>query len=139
MKITKAGICAWFRASLASSLSNCIAITETDEMQYAAEAAHAPSDGYDFATAAGGWAGHEPSTRDGLICAAVLTTAPTGSQILSCETSQGMTAFTRALPQGPLYRHAEESEDTNPQGDKNCFNHNSQLAASMPPEQSGRP
>jgi len=92
-------------------------------LQYAAEAARAPSDGYDFATAAGGRAGHEPSARDGLICAAVLTTAPMGSQILSCETSQGMTAFTRALPQGPLYRHAKESEDANPQGDKNCFDH----------------
>jgi hypothetical protein len=36
-----------------------------------------------------------------------------------------MTAFTRALPQGSLYRHTKESEDANPQGDKNYFDHNS--------------
>jgi hypothetical protein len=55
----------------------------------------------------------------------MMTMAPTGSEILSCEASQGMTAFTRALPQGSLYRHAKKSEDADPQGDKNCFNHNS--------------
>jgi hypothetical protein len=42
MKTTKVGICAWFLASLLSSLSNCIAITKTDGMQYAAETARAP-------------------------------------------------------------------------------------------------
>jgi hypothetical protein len=79
------------------------------------------------------------STRHGLICAAMLTTAPTGSPILPCETSQGMTAFTRALPQGSLYRHAQEGEDANPQSDKNCFNHNYELAAVMPPGRCGAP
>jgi hypothetical protein len=80
---------------------------------------------FDFVTAADGWAGHEPSTRDGLICGGRLTMAPTGSKILSCETPQGANLMMTALPQGALYRHAEESEDANPQGDKNCFDHNS--------------
>jgi hypothetical protein len=29
-----------------------------------------------------------------------------------------------ALPQGPRHRHAKQSEDADPQGDKNCFDHN---------------
>jgi hypothetical protein len=48
-----------------------------------------------------------------------------------------MTAFPRALPQSPLYRHAKESEDANPQGDKNCFDHNNYSAAIMPPNRAG--
>jgi hypothetical protein len=50
------------------------------------------------------------------------------TKILPCETSQHpdliMTAFTRALPKGSLYRHAEESEGANPKGHKKCFDHN---------------
>jgi hypothetical protein len=78
---------------------------------------------FDFATAADGRAGHEPSTRHGLICR--LTTAPTGAKILPRETPQIPDLMMSAFPQGALYRRAEKNEDANPQGDKNCINHNS--------------
>jgi hypothetical protein len=91
-----------------------------------------------FAAAADGWAGHELSTRHGLICAALLTTAPTGAKILSCEAAQGTDLMMAALPQGPLYRHTKEGEYANPQGDKKRFDHACWLAANMPCNKAGR-
>jgi len=58
------------------------------------------------------------------------------------ETSKGpdliVTAFTRALPQGALYNQAQEDENSDPKSYKNCYDHNTKLAAIMPRNKTGR-
>jgi hypothetical protein len=61
-----------------------------------------------------------------------------GLEILLGKASYGSNlikaAFTRTLPQRPLYCHAEHHEDAYPETYENCFNHDNhkQIATVMP-------
>jgi hypothetical protein len=67
------------------------------------------------------------STHRSLISDTMAAMSPAGTFILLRETSQNpdlvVTAFTGALPNGPLDGHAKQAEDGNPKGHENCFNH----------------